>query len=291
MDLTIIAPEQFNNAADLDSRAASKDPRKTSFEPKQLDIDLRGCEFIRPAAVLWCLIYGLLSVTRSEESRLLLPDNLGVALYLKSVGLLGVLGDSGFILDDQGISGTPDPGERLVLPIKSLGSESDVDTVANQVLERLQDSNIGAANLYPVVSEVFAELALNAVQHSDSSIAAFGLIQFYQSETGRRFICAVADGGIGIRASLERNPALRRRAPYEWTAIDLALEEGVSGTGSPSRGIGLFGVADEMTKPGRQLIIHSGNGLLLAGGNSPNTRATRCAVPFPGTLTLASIPA
>jgi hypothetical protein len=178
-----------------------------------------------------------------------------------------------------------------VLPIKSLGGEFEVDTVSNQVLERLQDSHLGSANLYPVVSEVFAELALNAVQHSDSSIAAFGLIQFYQSESGRRFICAVADGGIGIRASLEKNPGLRQRVPYEWNAIDLALEEGVSGTGSPSRGIGLFGVADEMSKPGRQLIIHSGNGLLIAGGNSSKPHATRCAVPFPGTLTLASIPA
>jgi hypothetical protein len=56
MDLTIVAPDQFNNAADLDPWAASKDPRKASFEPKQLDIDLRGCEFIRPAAVLWCLV-------------------------------------------------------------------------------------------------------------------------------------------------------------------------------------------------------------------------------------------
>jgi anti-sigma regulatory factor (Ser/Thr protein kinase) len=222
---------------------------------------------------------------------LLLPDNLGVALYLKSVGLLSILADDGVSIDDQGISGTPNPGEQLVLPIRSLGAESEVDTVANEVLDRLQDSNIGSTNLYPVVSEVFAELALNAVQHSDSSIAAFGLIQFYQSESGRRFICAVADGGIGIRASLERNPGLRRRVPYEWTAIDLALEEGVSGTGSPSRGIGLFGVSDEMSRPGRQLIIHSGNGLLIAGGTSTQTQATRCAVPFPGTLTLASIPA
>lgn len=290
MDLEIIAPERFNNAADL-RPSASKDPRRASFAPQKLDIDLRECEFIRPAAVLWCLVYGLLSVSRSEECRLLLPDNLGVALYLKSVGLLSILEDVGVAIDDQGISGTPHPGEQLVLPIRSLGGESEVDTVANEVLDRLQDSNIGSANLYPVVSEVFGELALNAVQHSDSSIAAFGLIQFYQSESGRRFICAVADGGIGIRASLERNPVLRRRVPYEWTAIDLALEEGVSGTGSPSRGIGLFGVADEMTRPGRQLIIHSGNGLLISGGNFTQTRATRCAVPFPGTLTLASIPA
>ena len=56
------------------------------------------------------------------------------------------------------------------------------------------------------------------------------------------------------------------RSHDDWTAIQLALEEGTSGTGSSRRGIGLFGVAEEMAKPGRQLIIHSGIGLLLLSG-------------------------
>jgi hypothetical protein len=35
-----------------------------------------------------------------------------------------------------------------------------------------------------VVAEVFAELAMNAVQHSRSEIGSFGLIQFYQFDAG-----------------------------------------------------------------------------------------------------------
>jgi hypothetical protein len=99
----------------------------------------------------------------------------------------------------------------------------------------------------------------------------------------------VADGGIGIRRSLESNEALRRRAYSDWTAIDLALEEGTSETGSSRRGIGLFGVAEEMAKPGRELIIHSGIGLLRTGGGA-TAEATRSSVCFPGTLVSASIP-
>ncbi len=130
---------------------------------------------------------------------------------------------------------------------------------------------------------------MNAVQHSQSEIGSVGLIQFYQSDAGERFVCAIADGGIGIRQSLESNAALRSRATYDWTAIELALEEGTSGTGSSRRGIGLFGVAEEMAKPGRQLIIHSGIGLLLTGGGAASD-ATRSSVRFPGTLVSASIP-
>ena len=127
-----------------------------------------------------------------------------------------------------------------------------MDKIANEASERLTTAGVGAANLYSVVAEIFAELAMNAVQHAQSEIGSFGLVQFYQFDAGERFICAVADGGIGIRRSLESNPALRRRASYDWTAIDLAFEEGTSETGSSRRGIGLFGVAEEMEKPGHR---------------------------------------
>lgn len=165
-----------------------------------------------------------------------------------------------------------------------------MDRIANQASDRLSTAGVGAANLYSVVAEVFAELVMNAVQHSQSEIGCLGLIQFYQSESGERFVCAVADGGIGIKASLESNPDLRHRATYDWTAIEMALEEGISGTGSSRRGIGLFGVAEDMAKPGRQLIIHSGIGLLRRTGGGARSEATRTPVRFPGTLVSGSIP-
>lgn len=139
------------------------------------------------------------------------------------------------------------------------------------------------------MSEVFAELALNAVQHPESPVGAFGLIQFYETQAGRRFICAVADGGIGIRQHLERNPDLVDKVSYDWDAIELALEEGISGTGSKTRGIGLFGVSEEMRKPGRQLIIHSGIGMLqITETTQSDPQRTTL---FPGTLVSASIAA
>ena len=147
---------------------------------------------------------------------------------------------------------------------------------------------MGSANLYPVVSEVFAELALNAAQHADSEIGGLGFIQFYDSQSGdTRFICVVADGGIGIRRHLERNPALADKVAYDWDAIELAIEEGVSGTGLKTRGIGLYGVADELRKPGRRLVIHSGIGLVQIRDETQE-EAQRSTL-FPGTLAAATI--
>lgn len=265
--MEIQAPHHFVHAGDLDPRFASEDPRRPDFAHREVDIDLRGCEFIQPSAALWCAVYGLLAAARNSTCRLLVPETRGVALYLKSVELFRILQTGSVEVDDRNLGSVPAP--RLIIPITQFATETEVDRIANEASDRLTASGVGAANLYSVVAEVFAEIAMNAVQHSQSEIGCLGLIQFYESENRERFICAVADGGIGIRASLEANPDLRRRAAYDWTAIETALEEGVSGTGSERRGIGLFGVAEDMAKPGRQLIIHSGIGLLRrTGGGS-----------------------
>jgi len=285
--IEIQAPAHFAHAGDLDTKSASTDPRKAGFERTDVDIDLRECEFIQPAAVLWSVVYGLLAAQQGGCCRLLVPENLGVAIYLKTAGLFGILQESGVEVDDQGIGSLP--AQQLILPITQFATESEVDKLANAAGERLTAAGLGAANIYSVVAEVFAELAMNAAQHSESGIGAFGLIQFYQSEGEQRFICAVADGGIGIRRSLESNPTLKRQAYQDWIAIDLALQEGISRMASNRRGIGLFGVAEEMAKPGRQLIVHSGIGLLRTyGGGLP--KAVRSPMRFPGTLVSASIP-
>ena len=114
------------------------------------------------------------------------------------------------------------------------------------------------------------------------------MVQFSTSGQGRRFQCCIGDGGIGIRNSLKRNPKLRH-VDSEWTAIELAVKELVSGTAFPTRGIGLFSAFEEMYAPGRELMIHSGNGILTVNQES-EIRLTR-ANQFQGTLVHLSIPA
>ncbi len=212
---------------------------------------------------------------------------MGVCVYLKSLGLFGVLQDAGVEIDDRGVRRRTDA--QIVLPLTRFASERDVEKLANDALEALLNANLGSANMRPLVSEIFAELAMNAVQHSQSPIGALGLIQFYDFEVGPRFVCAVADGGIGIRKSLESNPGLRDRVAYDWDAIELALQERVSGTGIATRGIGLYGVAEDMRRPGRLLIIHSGQGM-LERSEDVQSRSKRTTL-FPGTLAFASFTA
>jgi hypothetical protein len=196
--MAIQAPSHFVHAGDLDPRPASEDPRRPDFREREVDIDLR----IHPApcgALVRRL--GLLDAKRNSSCRLLVPENLGVAIYLKSMELFRILQDSGVEVDDRGVGSGA--ATRLIIPIAQFTTETEVDTIASQASERLSAAGVGAANLYSVVAEVFAELAMNAVQHSLSEIGCLGLIQFYQSESGVR---AVQKGGV--KSAGDEHPAI-----------------------------------------------------------------------------------
>ncbi len=284
--MRVEVPSTFRHSGELSHQYASRDPR-SGFAEREVEIDLRNCRFIRPAAALWCLVYSLLVRRRGIPCTLLVPEDMSVCVYLKSLGLFKLLQDNGVEVDDRGVYGQDQ--RQLILPLTRFSTEREVEDLVNDAYEKLKISGLGAPNMYPIVSEVFGELAMNAVQHSESPIDAYGAIQFYDfQDGGSRFSCAVADGGIGIRRSLERNPQLKPRVRYDWDAVLVAIEERVSGTGDPHRGIGLFGVAEEMRRPGRQTIIHSGQGWLdiSEGQQNPPGRTTL----FPGTLVFVSVP-
>ncbi|PKB64312.1 MAG: hypothetical protein BZY80_03215 [SAR202 cluster bacterium Io17-Chloro-G2] len=283
--MKITAYPRFQHAGSLWGPFDSRDPRNLVFS-EGLEVDLRRCEFILPPAVLWCVVYPLLAKFKGTDCTLLVPENLGVCIYLKSLGLFRILQENGVDVDDRDIHERTDI--QLVLPLTRFDTVSEVEDLANQASETLIESGLGAPNLRPLVSETFAELSMNAVQHANSQIGAYGLIQFYEYAHEQRFVCVVADGGIGIRKSLENNPDLRSRVPYDWVAIELATRERISGTGDRHRSIGLYGVAEDMRKASRSLIIHSGIGSMRID-EQMESRAQRTRL-FPGSLASASIP-
>lgn len=285
--MIVVAPPNFRQVSDLSARSVSPDPRDTSYSDNILRVDLRACEFVHPPAILWSAVYLLLARTRGVNCEPLVPENLGTCVHLKSVGLFRTLQQSGVTVDDRGVPTRHNP--QLILPLTQFNTEFEAENLTNEAHEALQKSGMGAPNLYPLVSGTFGEIAMNAVQHSQSPLGGYGLVQFYQSGTARRFVCCVADGGVGIRKSLEQNPELRHRVPYDWVAVELATRERVSGTADKMRGIGLYGVAEDMRVTGRQLVIQSGLGwLIISQRMESQARRTKL---FPGTLVYADIPA
>ena len=276
----------FRHAGDLSLRLDTFDPRAPSFDAAHVDVDLRECDFVLPSAALWCVVYLALASKRRSRCRLLVPRNTGVCVFLKSLGLFDILKHYGVEVDDRGVYGGTDT--KTILSITDFETTADATDITNKAFARLQSANLGAANLTSVVTELFSELALNAAQHGESQVGAFACIQFFEYEKGARFTCTVADGGIGVLTSLCRNESLRSRVSYDWDALELAVRERVSGTGDPHRGIGLYGVSEDVRRPGSSLLLHSGLGSLeITEDLESYARRTRL---FPGTLAFLSIP-
>ena len=283
--LRIAPPKNFFHAGNLPNWLW-RDPRSDEFAPDTVLIDLSRCKFVWPSAVVWCATYGLLVRNRDRNCELIVPEDLGVATYLKSTGLFSTLKEVGISVDDRGIGEAS--SSQTIVPLSRFTTEFEAEELANNALDHLTSQESPGSSLAPVVSENFAELAFNAVQHSQSAIGGLGLIQFYNFREGLRFAIAVADGGIGIRQGLYKNPTLRDKVHYDWTAIELAARERISGTGNATRGIGLYGVAEDARKGGRRLIIHSGIGVLeISEDVRQDSRRTN---PYPGTLAFMSIP-
>lgn len=282
--MLIQAPGSFQHAGNIAPGLLGDDPRNVRLHDEVV-IDLRYCEFVRPPAALWCLVYALLVAHRGQKCTVTVPEDIGVARYLKTIGLFDLLVEGGVHVDDRGVA--PSQGDQIGVRLQRFSTEFDIERIANDATNDLSARDLGAANIRPVVIETFSELAMNAVQHSESPIGSFGMVQFYRQQDDNRFLCVVADGGIGIRKHLEKNPQLRQRVFYDWSAIELALGERVSGTGGATRGIGLHYISQEMGKPGRQLIIHSGQGIVTQ--REDLQRDAKRGTLFPGTLAYAAI--
>ena len=91
---------------------------------------------------------------------------------------------------------------------------------------------------------------------------------------------------------VHRNRHRRRRTgdsglPRGWPTIErrscAALDEGVSGTGDPHRGIGLAEIERLVQEPRRQLVIHSGRGLVTVTAEWGRVATDTDSI-YPGTL-------
>ncbi len=286
MDMEIVPPKNFKYAHRIAAKFTKYDPHLHPFPQPEVVVNLRECSGVHPPAMLWCAVYLSLWRQRGLNCLLLPPNDRKVTSSLIDSGLFHILCKEGVNIESDNMD-TSVPTD-VILPITRFNSLLQAAELTNKVEYFLYNSGLGSANVHSIVCELFSELVNNAAEHSESSIGAYGLVQFYSSGQDRRFICGVADGGIGIRQSLERNSALEHFG-HHWSAIEIATKELVSGTSSPTRGIGLFSVFEEMRIGGRELVIHSGKGILTMSKDS-QIRMVRANL-FPGTLAYLSIPA
>jgi hypothetical protein len=131
-----------------------------------------------------------------------------------------------------------------------------VDDVADNVLRILTNSIIKVDQ--PTIIEIVSELVDNFTQHAESSLATL-VLQYYPER--HEVAIAVGDGGIGIRASLCKNPKYEYLAviPHYEAALK-AFEPLVSRI--DERGVGLTYFKEQVIKAKGQILLATGDGFV-----------------------------
>ena len=273
--MEIIPRPNFRDARSIPARFSRFDPRADGFREREVIVNLRECTVIHPPAVMWCAVYLLLAKRRGSDCMLIAPENPDVAANLADLGLPEVLQRAGVTVDLEVGSASNSQGTSSIDGVRKHHRSRRLDQPDSSFLDGVRVQ--GTASVNHVVYETFSELANNAAEHSTSEIGAYGLVSLDTSQDGTRLMCGVADGGVGIQTSLLRNPLHEEYGHFEWSAMDRATEELVSGTLDSYRGIGLYETVEKARSLGRELIIHSGTGII-----NKLARGKQGRLPVPG---------
>jgi anti-sigma regulatory factor (Ser/Thr protein kinase) len=236
-------------------------PLTSLQEPTELTLDLRGLAYLSPAslaALVSSVSEALHRGVVAPGSSYIAPKNQLVALQLDRVGFHRLLMGT----DISSASGHHPPADGF-RAFQTFNAQEHLDEIAESLtLAATEALNITGKDRTAVLLAV-EEIARNVVDHAESPIGGFAIAQ--RSTSRREFEVAVADGGVGIAASLRRNPS-HREVATDSDAIERALMPGVtSNPGSDNQGVGLATIRDMLRENGGTLLVRSGRGAVEDG--------------------------
>ena len=173
------------------------------------------------------------------------------------------------------------------LPITRFDSIDDIERLAN-IMEISRVT--GPSNVWSEMPGIFYELALNAVQHSMSAAGCYAILAYATvAPTGIVYAVGVADGGIGIPASLRRNLGLLHKTS-DAESIAYATELHVTGTGEQERGVGLDHIMQVVKRNSGNFVLISAMGYVnIVNGLMVNKEDVSSTDSLPGTVTVVTL--
>ncbi len=256
-------------------------------------LDLRPVEFVEPAGLcgLAALLELLISRSRLVGVRL---SGHNVPAYLERMDFFRFFGhrietNVDVAALEERRRGNPGTLQELI----NFHSEEEIPGIINRISEILTNKDYRLRERAAICATL-SEICANAVEHGRSPFGAYAAVQAYQhivsggrERRGEEVLVAIADGGVGVRETLSRNPKYVEFTGTDNDALRHSLQMGVSGTGEIGRGGGLAVVGQISARAGGSLSLRSGSGRITYYGDRTNSRN----VPhFPGTFVRVSLP-
>lgn len=264
----------------------------TRVDGEPVVLDLRSVEFVEPAGL--CGLAALLEylTPRCDDVGIALAGR-DVAAYLERMNFFRLFG--GRVQTNVDVSGLEErrrgnPG--TLQELINFHGEEEIPGIIERISEILENQGYRLKERVAICSTL-SEVCANAAEHGASPFGAYAAVQAYHHivsgprRRGEEVLIAIADGGVGVRETLSRNPAYAEHTSTDNDALRHALEMGVSATGEIGRGGGLALVAMIAARASGSLSLRSGTGRVTVYENRKNSRI----VPeFPGTFVRVSLP-
>jgi len=264
----------------------------TGVDGEPVVVDLRTVEFVEPAGL--CALAALLEYlcARCEVVDLALTGR-DVPAYLERMNFFRSFGDR--VRTNADVASLEErrrhnPG--TLQELINFHAEEEIPGIIERISEILENQGYRLRERVAICSTL-SEVCANAAEHGVSSFGAYAAVQAYHHivsgsrRRGEEVLIAIADGGVGVRETLSRNPKYAEHTTTDTDALRHALEMGVSATGEIGRGGGLALVAGIAARAGGSLSLRSGSGRVTVYENRKNSRN----VPeFPGTFVRVSLP-
>ena len=251
-----------------------------AVEGEMAVLDLRGVEFVEPAGL--CGLAALLEflIPRSRLVGLKFSGQ-DVAAYLERMDFFRIFGhrietNVDVAALEERRRGNPGTLQELI----NFHSEEEIPGIINRISEILTNKDYRLRERAAICATL-SEICANAVEHGRSPFGAYAAVQAYQhivsgprrgERQGEEVLVAIADGGVGVRETLSRNPEYAEYTGSDNDALRHALKMGVSGTGEVGRGGGLAVVGQIATRAGGSLSLRSGSGRVTYYGDRTNSR-------------------
>jgi len=262
----------------LDKLVDALAPLIETGEPKNVELDLHGLVSVGPTAL--ALLSAVLkdAYERGAIAGLTIRWGSGsVRNYLLRMDFLKVL-----IGEEQYAKYSDEPFKRRKAVSFRPVSEFTTADECHRIARELTDAVAATCKTDKVARNAiricFEELAENVIQHADAPMGGFAAAQGWRKRPAIEI--GIVDLGIGIRASLTKNPDFADIAD-DVDAIETALRPRVSSTPERNAGIGLFITKLLLRENGGVLLVRSGRGAVYSGSREARQSP---AVAFPGTL-------
>ena len=265
------------------------------MEDEMAVLDLRPVEFVEPAGL--CGLAALLEflIPRSRLVGLRFSGH-NVTAYLERMNFFKVFGhrvetNADLTALEERRRGNPGTLQELI----NFHTEEEIPGIINRISEILENKDYRLRERAAICATL-SEICANAVEHGRSPFGAYAAVQAYQhivsgpkkgEREGEEVLVAIADGGVGVRETLSRNPKYSEHTKSDNDALRHALKMGVSGTGEVGRGGGLAVVGQISARAGGSLSLRSGSGRVTYYGDRTNSRNVPA---FPGAFVRVSLP-